>query len=130
MHKQVAFPWDPSESFGAACSQPSLLANVSALLAAWRPGAEGGPALFNLLGGAVNPSGRLSVAWPRSVGGIGSQVPYLQQFALHYREQYQDEPTTPLFRFGAKARFACPLYLANAISTSITTVVAKPTVCC
>ena len=84
---------DPSESFGAACSQPSLLANVSALLAAWRPGAEGGPALFNLLTGTVNPSARLSVAWPRSVGGIGSQVPYLQQYALHYREQYQDEPT-------------------------------------
>eukprot|EP01050_Picozoa_sp_SAG11_P023424 SAG11_NODE_4704_length_1797_cov_1.630742_2_plen_238_part_00 len=94
------FPWDPSESFGAACSQPSLLSNVSALLAAWRPGAEGGPALLNLLRGAVNPSAHLSVAWPRSVGGIGSQVPYLQQFALHYREQYQDEPTTPLFRFG------------------------------
>ena len=81
----VAFPWDPSESFGAACSQPSLLANVSALLAAWRPGAEGGPALFSLLSGEVNPSAKLSVAWPRSVGGIGSQVPYLQQFALHYR---------------------------------------------
>jgi len=57
----VAFPWDPSESFGAACSQPSLLANVSALLAAWRPGAEGGPALFSLLGGDVNPSAKLSV---------------------------------------------------------------------
>ena len=79
----ATFPWDPSESFGAACSQPSLLANVSALFAAWRPGAEGGPALFNLLSGVVNPSGHLSVAWPRSVGGIGSQVPYLQQFALH-----------------------------------------------
>jgi hypothetical protein len=147
----LTFPWDPSESFGAACSQPSLLNNVSALLAAWcggprpfsrfrfvletesicqdrlgtdvgnvekdtrfcrRPGAEGGPALFNLLGGAVNPSAHLSVAWPRSVGGIGSQVPYLQQFALHYREQYQDEPTTPLFRFGYGKRhqssYACP----------------------
>jgi hypothetical protein len=96
----VTFPWDPSESFGAACEQPSLLANVSALLAAWRPGCEGGTALFNLLSGAVNPSAHLSVAWPRSVGGIGSQVPYLQQFALHYREDYQDEPTSPLFRFG------------------------------
>ena len=24
----------------------------------------------------------------------------MQQFALHYREEYQDEPSTPLFRFG------------------------------
>ena len=66
---EVGFPWDPSESFGAACYQPNLLSNVSALLAAWRPGAEGGPALFNLLGGVVSPSAHLPVAWPRSVGG-------------------------------------------------------------
>ena len=39
----LTFPWDPSESFGAACSQPSLLNNVSALLAAWC----GGPRPFS-----------------------------------------------------------------------------------
>lgn len=61
---------------------------------------EGGPALLNLISGVVNPSAQLSVSWPRSVGGIGSQTPYLQQFALHYRETYQEEPTSPLFRFG------------------------------
>ena len=57
VHNGAAFPWDPSESFGADCAQPSLLANVSALMAAWRPGSEGGPAVLNLLSGAANPSG-------------------------------------------------------------------------
>ena len=33
-------------------------------------------------------------------------MPYLQQFALHYREDYQDEPTTPLFRFGYGLSFS------------------------
>jgi beta-glucosidase len=96
----VGFPWDPNESVGAACLVDSLLSNVSALLVAWRPGAEGGTALINLLSGAVNPSGHLSVSWPRSVGGLGSQTPYLQQLQLHWRETYQEEPSTPLFRFG------------------------------
>ena len=95
-----------------------LLCNqVSALFAAWRPGAEGGPALFNLLSGVVNPSGHLSVAWPRSVGGIGSQVPYLQQFALHCKTVMR-----VLFRFVALsvllALKASPFQTANSTKTS------------
>jgi len=98
------FPWDPTESVGVACATPSLLGNVSAMFMAWRPGDQGGPALLNLITGAANPSGRLPVAWPRSVGGIGAQSPYLQQFQLHGAgggsEAYQDAPSKPLFPFG------------------------------
>ena len=36
------FPWDPNARVGAACLQGSLLQNVSGLMMAWRPGAEGG----------------------------------------------------------------------------------------
>ena len=71
---QASFPWDPSQSVGAACGTASLLANVSALFMAWRPGAQGGPALFDLLSGTANPSAHMPVAWPRSAGGIGAQV--------------------------------------------------------
>jgi beta-glucosidase len=95
-----SFPWDPNESVGAVCANPSLLTNVSALFMAWRPGDQGGPALLNLITGKANPSGRLPVAWPRSVGGIGVQSPYLQQYQLHNAEAYQDAPNKPLFPFG------------------------------
>ena len=96
----ASFPWDPNEAVGAACATPSLLANVSAMLMAWRPGDQGGVALLNLMTGKVNPSGRLPISWPRSVGGIGAQTPYLQQFQLHHNEAYQDAPSSPLFPFG------------------------------
>src|SRR2546430_9208352 len=37
-------------------------------MAAWFPGMQAGPALVRTLFGEANPSGRLVVSWPRSVG--------------------------------------------------------------
>ena len=58
-----------------------LLSRVAAVLAMWRPGEEGGNALFDLLAGRASPSGRLAQAWVRSVGQIKSQAsPYFSLF--------------------------------------------------
>lgn len=48
------------------------LNNVDAVVEAWFPGTSGGPAIANILFGKVNPSGRLSITWPKSL----AQVPY------------------------------------------------------
>lgn len=51
-----------------------LLPNLHALLAMWRPGEEGGSALWDILSGRVAPSGRLSQSWVRAVGQVRSQA--------------------------------------------------------
>ena len=45
-----------------------VLDGLDALLAAWRPGEEGGNAIVNLLLGDANPGGKLAQAWQRSAG--------------------------------------------------------------
>ncbi len=53
---------------GRPLTLPWAFEHVSAVLAAWFPGIQAGPALVETLFGDSNPSGRLVVSWPRSVG--------------------------------------------------------------
>ncbi|MEU4741484.1 glycoside hydrolase family 3 N-terminal domain-containing protein [Actinosynnema sp. NPDC023658] len=51
--------------------RPQVLGTVAdapALVAGWLPGSEGGSAIADVLFGAVNPSGKLPVSWPKSIG--------------------------------------------------------------
>jgi beta-glucosidase len=50
-------------------------ANVPAILEAWNPGEFGGPAIAAVLFGDYNPSGRLPVSFPRTVGEIPWNFP-------------------------------------------------------
>jgi beta-glucosidase len=86
---------------GRVFALPWIAAHVPAILEAWLPGEEGGAALAGVLFGAVNPSGRLPISLPRTVG----QVPvYCAHKSGGGRSQmlgdYTDSPTTPLFPFG------------------------------
>ena len=53
---------------GRPLTLPWAFEHTSAVLAAWFPGIQAGPALYRILYGEANPSGRLVVSWPRTVG--------------------------------------------------------------
>ena len=67
---------------------------ANALLTAWYPGEQGGKAIASILFGDVNPSGRLPVSIPRSVG----QLPVY--YSQNIKRDYMDEKGTPLYPFG------------------------------
>jgi beta-glucosidase len=88
------------------------LASVSAVLEAWFPGQRGGPAIANLLFGAVNPSGKLPITFPASVeqlphpaiaqppdGVTPFPVDYSEGFNVGYK-WYDSQGLVPLFPFG------------------------------
>jgi len=53
---------------GRPLTMPFAFEHVPAVLAAWFPGVQAGPALVRTLYGESNPAGRLTVSWPRTVG--------------------------------------------------------------
>ena len=80
---------------------PWLAENVNAILEAWLPGEEGGPAIADVLFGVRNPGGKLPVSLPRSVG----QLPIFYNakpsgMKSHPYIDYVSEKATPLYCFG------------------------------
>jgi beta-glucosidase len=53
-------------STGVAVALP-WLPHVAALIQAWFPGQEAGNAIADIISGAVNPSGRLPISWPKRI---------------------------------------------------------------
>ena len=89
-------PLDLSEESGLA----------DAILEAWYPGTMGGYAVADVLFGDYNPSGKLSITFPRNLGQVpvyhymkNTGRPYIHPEAK-YESRYLDVPNEPLFAFG------------------------------
>jgi beta-glucosidase len=79
--------------------------HAPALLEAWYPGTEGGPAVADVLFGKVNPGGKLPMSFPRNVGQIPisyNELPTGRPAdpANKYTSKYLDVPNTPQYPFG------------------------------
>ena len=83
--------------------------NVPAVLEAWYAGEQGGEALADIIFGKTNPSGRLPVSIPRSVGHIPCYYNHKPSARGYYGRpgkpgqpgrDYVFSSPTPLFKFG------------------------------
>jgi len=107
--------------------------HVPAFLQAWFPGVQAGPALVRVLFGDVNPSGKLTVSMPRSVGqeplyynalntgrpadGVDLTRPPTDNHEK-YHARYVDEQNTALFPFGFGLSYTTFSYSPLELSTT------------
>ena len=118
---------------GRPLALPWAADHVPAILEAWFPGVQAGPALVRTLFGDVSPSGKLTVSFPHSVG----QEPlYYDEFnsgrpadgvdlshppsnpGEKYHSRYVDEPNAPLFPFGHGLSYTKFTYSPLELSTT------------
>jgi len=76
---------------GKPLAMPWVKENANAVLAQWYGGERQGRTLADILTGAVNPSGKLNVSFPRSTGNSPS---YYNHFATERNEPF-DSPGSP-----------------------------------
>lgn len=89
---------------GRPLTLTAAAAKAQAILYAWLPRTEGRAALAEILTGEVNPSGKLPMSLPRSVGQIPISYDVLPTSRppteSRYTSRYLDENVTPLYPFG------------------------------
>jgi beta-glucosidase len=91
---------------GRPLTIPWLHEHADAVLEAWLPGDEGGHAVADLLFGDEDPSGKLPITFPRTLGQVPIHYAHLatgrpfDPAQPAYTSRYVDVPNTPLYPFG------------------------------
>ena len=109
---------------GRPLAVTNLLEKSTALLECWYLGQESGTAVADVLFGKVNPSGKLPITIPRSVG----HLPAYYNYRPSARRGYLFDDITPLFPFGfglsySSFEFSKPSLSPNVIHTHESTCV-------
>ncbi len=88
---------------------PWVKEHIPAILEAWYPGEQGGHAVASILFGRVNPSGRLPITFPSTVGQLPVYYNHKPSAMGYYHKpgspdhpgrDYVDASPAPLFPFG------------------------------
>ncbi|MCL6443543.1 MAG: glycoside hydrolase family 3 C-terminal domain-containing protein, partial [Alicyclobacillus sp.] len=86
---------------GRPLAIPDIAERANAVLEAWLPGEEGAEAVAAVLFGDVNPSGKLPITIPRSVGQVPIYYGHKPSGGRsHWKGTYVDESNLPLYPFG------------------------------
>jgi beta-glucosidase len=105
---------------------------ADAVLETWRLGTAAGDAVADVLFGSYNPSGKLTMTFPRSVGQIpiyynhkNTGRPYTPGKKEEYVSNYRDQQNTPLFPFGYGLSYSSFTFSEITLSDSLLTGSAK-----
>ena len=82
---------------GKPLTIPWIKENCDAIINAFNPGMEGGNAVFDIIFGNYNPSGKLTISYPKHIG----QLPvYYNSLPGWHTNSYVEIDDKPLFPFG------------------------------
>ena len=123
------------------CGRPMTIEwmaeHVGAILCTWWLGSEAGNAIARVLYGDYNPSGKLPMTFPRSVGQIplyyslkNTGRPAPDDHAVSYGSAYIDSPNAPRYAFGHGLSYTTFDYSELQLSTDRMSVDGRMVVSC